>query len=326
MQRTDKIQKRNLTIDLLRMIGLFLVIAAHCEFPEWFYEFREFDVVLLVAVSGMSFYAASSRITESYAAYVKKRFFRLVLPVWIFLVCFFVFFRILGVSFSTGVILKSFLLLSGGILFIWVYRIFFVNALLNPLLKQAADHFPVRTASLLLAGGLVLNEVLYRFVGRILPETAGKLFDTAVIYTLGYALISFAGILWEKAELNERIYLTAEAGILFVITILIGGLRGFSEAKYPPQLYYISYGLLVTFVLYLLLDHIRINEKAGQIITWLSVNTMRIYMWHIFLYYLLDTLSPVLMRNAWLTYSVLLGGGILGSLIQEKFQGLMKKR
>ena len=326
MLGTEQITKRNSTIDLLRVIGLLLVIAAHCEFPEWFYEFREFDVVLLVAVSGMSFYIASGRKNEPLADYVKKRFLRLVLPVWIFLVCFFVFFRILGVVFSAGVILKSFLLLSGGILFSWVYRIFFINALLNPFLKQAAEHVPLRTSALLLAGGLVLNEGLYRFAGQLLQGSAGKLFDTAVIYTLGYALISFAGILWEKAELNERIYLTAEAGILFVITILIGGLRGFSEAKYPPQLYYISYGLLVTFVLYLLLDHIKVNEKAGQIITWLSVNTMRIYMWHIFLYYLLDTLSPVLMRNAWLTYGVLLGGGILGSLIQEKFQGLMKKR
>ena len=35
------------------------------------------DVVLLVAVSGMSFYTASGRKNEPYAAYVKKRFFRL---------------------------------------------------------------------------------------------------------------------------------------------------------------------------------------------------------------------------------------------------------
>ena len=81
---------RNVTIDILRIIGLFLVIAAHCEFPEWFYELREFDVVTLVAVSGMSFYASSGRSNESYGNYVKKRFLRLVLPVWEFLVLFFV--------------------------------------------------------------------------------------------------------------------------------------------------------------------------------------------------------------------------------------------
>ena len=44
---------RNVTIDILRVIGLILVISAHCEFPEWFYELWEFDVVTLVAVSGM---------------------------------------------------------------------------------------------------------------------------------------------------------------------------------------------------------------------------------------------------------------------------------
>ena len=114
MQETERTEKRDITIDLLRVIGLFLVIAAHCEFPEWFYEFREFDVVTLVAVSGMSFYVSSNKKAESYPEYVKKRFLRLVLPVWEFLIVFFLVFALLGVTFRFREILESFLLLSGG--------------------------------------------------------------------------------------------------------------------------------------------------------------------------------------------------------------------
>lgn len=317
---------RNVTIDILRIIGLFLVIAAHCEFPEWFYELREFDVVTLVAVSGMSFYASSGRSNESYGNYVKKRFLRLVLPVWEFLVLFFIFFRLLGRSFTTGQMLESFALLSGGILFIWVYRIFFINALLNPLLKKLAEKYDFIVSCGILIGGLLVNQLLYQFVSSFLPGAAGKLFDYLVIYTLGYALISWAGMLWEKEEKRERIILLIIAAAAFVLSVIVHGFQPFSEFKYPPQLYYISYGLLVTFGLYLVLEKISVPENVRQNITWLSVNTMRIYMWHIFLYYLLDTLAPSFMVNALPTYAILLGGSILAAWIQGKLFAFIKKR
>ena len=309
--------KRNITIDILRVIGLMLVIAAHCEFPELFIEIREFDVVVLAAVSGMSFYLSFQRADISYGSYVKKRFRKLVLPVWIFLVFFFVFFRILGRSFSVREIIESFLLLSGGVLFIWVYRVFFINALLNPFLKKAADKYTVTVSASLLAAGILLNEILYRFVSLKLPSAAGRIFDYAIIYTLGYGLISYAGMLWEKAGKNGKFLLTGIAAALFAVSLLDGGLRGFYDAKYPPQMYYIAYGLLCTFVLYLIFAKLPVSEKAGRIITWLSVRTMRIYMWHVFLYYLLETLAPSSLNNAWLCYAVFFGGGVLGSYLQE---------
>lgn len=326
MQETEKKTGRNLIIDLLRMIGLFLVIAAHCKFPDWFYELREFDVVTLVAVSGMSFYLSAGRTQESYGSFVIKRFRKLVLPVWMFLVFFFLFFRLLGRSFSIREIAESFLLLSGGILFIWVYRIFFINALLNPFLKRLAEKCSFFAGVSFLIVGLVVNEFLFRLVGLVLTGTAGKVFDYVVVYTLGYALISWAGILWQKGDRRERRILLAAAAALFSLSVIAGDFRNFSESKYPPQLYYISYGLLVTFGLYMLCSLLPVNEKAGRVITWLSVRTMRIYMWHIFLYYLLDTLTPSLMDHAWLTYGVLLGGGILGAFLQENAMHFIRKR
>ena len=326
-EEMNEIKQRNSTIDILRVIGLLLVIAAHCEFPEWFYELREFDVVTLAAISGMAYYLTAGRTDETYGAYVKKRFRKLVLPVWIFLIFFFLFFRLLGRSFSPRVIAESFLLLAGGILFIWVYRIFFVNALLNPLLKRMAEKYTFTVSSAILIAGLAVNELLYHFARLILPGTAGKLFDYIVIYTLGYGLISFAGMLWEKEKTQNRLILLGIAGAAFAVSVIAGGFHGFYESKYPPQLYYISYGLFVTFALYLVSTKIKMTEPADKIITWLSVNTMRIYMWHIFLYYLLDTLSPSFMDNPWPTYGILLGGSIVGSLIQDKlFKLITKKR
>lgn len=192
--------------------------------------------------------------------------------------------------------------------------------------KKLAEKYDFIVSCGILIGGLLVNQLLYQFVSSFLPGAAGKLFDYLVIYTLGYALISWAGMLWEKEEKRERIILLIIAAAAFVLSVIVHGFQPFSEFKYPPQLYYISYGLLVTFGLYLVLEKISVPENVRQNITWLSVNTMRIYMWHIFLYYLLDTLAPSFMVNALPTYAILLGGSILAAWIQGKLFSFIKKR
>ena len=47
-------EKRDSTIDLLRVLGTLLVIQAHVKIPKVMSEIRIFDVVLLVFISGMS--------------------------------------------------------------------------------------------------------------------------------------------------------------------------------------------------------------------------------------------------------------------------------
>lgn len=46
---------RDLKIDILRTIGILLVILAHVKLPELVRSIRSFDVVMLVFISGMSF-------------------------------------------------------------------------------------------------------------------------------------------------------------------------------------------------------------------------------------------------------------------------------
>ena len=52
-------KERNSTIDLLRVIGIVLVIVSHSYFPEAIEELICFDVVLLVFVAGYSFMSSS---------------------------------------------------------------------------------------------------------------------------------------------------------------------------------------------------------------------------------------------------------------------------
>ncbi|MBR2761823.1 MAG: acyltransferase family protein [Solobacterium sp.] len=316
-------RKRNGTIDLLRVMGLFLVISAHCGFSPWFTNARDFDVILLMFVSGISF-ALTCRTAETYADYVKKRFLRLILPVWVFLTIFFLFFRLIGRTFSPGEILQSYLLLAGGVLFVWVYRVFFTSALLNPFLIRIRDKADPMLLSLSALAVLLLNDLLSLRVFALIGGV-GKVLQYLFTYTIAYGTVSFEGMVFERTGEKKRIALAA----LFAVSFLISGVflkfPVFYDFKYPPALYYVSYGLAWSIALYLLFCRVSLAGMPGQVITWLSVHTMDIFMWHIFAFYLLDTLRPDLMNEPWLDLAVFTLGGILGAYGQQKISMLWKK-
>ena len=327
-QNAQQIAKRDGSVDLLRVIGLALVIAAHCGFPQWFNELREFDVVLLMFLSGMSFLLSASS-SGSWIAYAKKRFFRLVVPVWIFLTLFFLFFRLAGRSFSLSVIAQSYLFLSGGILFVWIYRIYFSVALVNPFLKQIRERISFRWLMIGIAVVLLLNDLLSElFLARLV--TIGKVLELAVTYTVAYAAVSLAGMEFHKAERKQRLVMTGLFGACFVLSGIFFRFPSFYAFKYPPRLYYASYGLLWSCLLYLLLSQVPDagrNLMCGKGIQWLSAQTMNIYMWHIFIFYVLDTFVPSLLEgHPWLDFGLLYFGSLLFAFLQSRVQRLAGKQ
>lgn len=321
---SDQQLKRNTKVDLLRVIGLFLVIAAHCEFPQWFFLFREFDIVLLMFVSGISFSLSLERHETDYRTYVIKRFRKLVFPVWVFLVFFFAGFFLLGRRFSVREILESFALLAGGILFIWVYRVFFTTALLNPFMKRISGKFSIKALVPLTAIVFLLNDLLSGAVNRIAGGGIARVFQYAVTYTVSYAMISFAGMLADRMNRREQISSAGMWLIVFLISGVILHFPEFTDFRHPPELYFVSYGLLISTVLYFLAGKIHLAEASERIIVWLSKNTMTIYMWHIVFYYLLDTLNPGVMDHAALTYLIFLLGSVVCTGIQNKLLKRMR--
>jgi len=73
---------RNERIDFLRFLGLCMIILAHVDPSDGLFQLRNFDVPLMVLISGVSF--GLSYKGEPYGSYVWKRVKRLLLPVWIF--------------------------------------------------------------------------------------------------------------------------------------------------------------------------------------------------------------------------------------------------
>lgn len=83
--------QRDFKLDTLKAIALLCIILAHVAPPAWLMQMRNFDVPLMVLISGDLAGRAITKKKLNYFEYLKKRVFRLVKPVWIFLVIFFIF-------------------------------------------------------------------------------------------------------------------------------------------------------------------------------------------------------------------------------------------
>lgn len=129
----------NLGIDILKSIGIILIILAHMGIPKVLFQLRNFDVVLLVILSGF-LSVKSYKSNQSFYKYIKKRFIRLIIPVWIFLTIFFGIFAISdigkeGETFCFNTIFRTYALID-GIGYVWIFRVYMLCAISVPLLLK----------------------------------------------------------------------------------------------------------------------------------------------------------------------------------------------
>ena len=127
-------KKRNIEIDILRCIGLLVVILVHVPINEKVKEFFSFGVILLIYTSGMSFFEKIENTRNfSYKKYLFSRIKRLCIPTWITIIIIFLLAKILCLISNKEYIytMKKFLEsiffiggLNGGIGNVWIVRIY----------------------------------------------------------------------------------------------------------------------------------------------------------------------------------------------------------
>ena len=316
-----KINGRNLTYDLLKVIGIFCIILAH-TIPKqqvFLYQLRSFDVPLMVIVSGALFWKTSKNKEYKLFDYLKKRCFRLLLPTWMFLILFFIgsyfiaFFRGVSYSFTLKQIFYSFALLIGGIGYVWIIRVFLLIAIIAPFLLNL--HRKLNNIALFLAIIVIIYISYEFFIPIFLQSQASAVANTPR---------SFFGIILNNILISQFILLLIPYGCLFALGMVIEQIKNRSilivslffgviffllayhyyaqsesfvlaqAYKYPPRLYYVSYGIFSSLLLYLsaklifaniAIRNILLTFKFDQILIFLSDSSLWIYLWHIFVLY-----------------------------------------
>jgi peptidoglycan/LPS O-acetylase OafA/YrhL len=328
-------ESRDLRVDILKVIGLFCIILAHVGTGQVIFQVRNFDVPLMVICSGALFFISTKQTNLAYSAYVKKRLERLLAPSWMFLIIYFSLIYSLNsitknnFPYSSVDILQEFILRS-KIIGLWIIRVFILVSLIAPFIFNLYLRVKNEMIFLLILLGVYLfYEACYGILSIYNSSLIFKLMEKSIFEMIPYGCLFGIGI--SLAHLKKRTILVLSMIFLaiFVFLFLIKISSGYPVDtqlyKYPPRLYYLSYAIFVSLLLWIVFSYIEIkNRIALALILFLSSSSLWIYLWHWFiLYYSLSIerklfYSASLSRHSFVTFSIVVIASIVLTFLQKK--------
>lgn len=285
------LKNRDISLDSLRAIGLLLIILAHVNPPSLIFQLRNFDVPLMVLVSGIVF-GISSGANKSYLVYLVSRIRRLVFPTWIFLSIFFIFYFLWSLTadhdfpYSIPTITSSYTLIS-GIGYVWIIRVFLLVALVLPFLLKLTRKFNSDGAYLLF---LFLVYIIYEFLYYFYPAKliasqhplADLLIQNIIFYLLPFGAVAGLGLVIPKMKRRNLIILIAGFFVLFVLLAVTNNFAFTQNYKYPPRIYYLSYALFGSLLFYMLSKiGTFVSLLNNKVLLFLGKYSLWIFLWHL---------------------------------------------
>ncbi len=289
---------RDTGLDMLRGFGMVLLVLAHSSPPAWLFQLRNFDVPLLVAVSAATYATIYQNRVPAFFPFIRKRLSRIVFPAWIFLSVFFALAAI-AAAFSqraypfAGKQIASSYAFAVGIGYVWVLKVFAFTALMTPWMLGLKRKIPSQSRYLRLLFLLyVLYELAVAHVHASIPSGAAlNVFDRYVFIFIPYALLFAYALQLPSMTTKQILRVAMSNGMIFIgLAILFytreGAFIQTQAFKQPPQLYYLSYGMMSLNLAYAF-TRTRLVERVPQhFLSWLSLHSLWVYLWHIFAIYL----------------------------------------
>ena len=291
--------KRDSSIDLRRFIGFTLIVLAHIGMSRQagesaLFQLRSFDVPLMVFVSGLAF---SGKDTGAYLPFIFKRTLRLLVPVYIFVTAYMLLNPVLAdlgwvEVYSPERMAGTYgLRLNPSIGYVWIIRVFLIVMLVTPLLtaleKKIKQGWVLYAVVLLMLG---VQTALTSWLKSKGLDFFGKdwimyLVKDWGLYIFGYSAVFTAGLRFRKASVKEKLlvmgmFLAVVAASAWFAIEKHGTWLCFQQYKYPPRLYFLSYGVLVSSFLWLT-SKVWTKVMDNSLFTFIGRNTIWIYLWHI---------------------------------------------
>lgn len=270
-----------------------MIILAHVSPPQILFQMRNFDVPLMVMVSGMSF-GLTFKDRDTYPGYVWKRIKRIIFPLWIFLTAYFSVVALVNPAsrrLSTEVVVNSYFLI-GDIEYLWIMRVFFLVALLAPLIYQLNEK--IRSDGrffIYLALGFVVSEGIRFLCLPYAGTIAGDAFIYLIFQAFAYSLLFALGLRLLRMEGKRKVLMLYLASVAAFVCMFVylwkteGKIMLTQSYKYPPSVYYFSYAVAVSAFLWMIGDQVcklvRTIPALTHFVVFVSRNSMWIYLWHI---------------------------------------------
>lgn len=278
---------RDHNIDLLRFVGLSLIILAHVTTPSIVLNLRCFDVPLMVFVSGLTCYQKDIRFSWGYLSH---RFARLVFPVWIFLTVYFLMIyaaKFVGLDFGLTFkqVYESYLLMD-GIGFVWIIRVLLLIALVTPGLIKI-NQIIKNNAIFIWLYSIAL--ILYLLIAYYKVGMDVVLVRDWVYYAIGYGFVFLLGIRMKDLKCVDVMLFIAIIVALFIAMGVVGkySILGnnsvfihVNDWKYPPTNIFLLYGLIMSILCYMVV-YLKQRVKLNGVVNFIGCNSIWIYLWHI---------------------------------------------
>ncbi len=297
-------KERNLNYDLIRFLGLVVIMLAHSSPPEWIFQLRNFGTPLLVIGSGLTYALIYTYKEMEIRQFFKKRVARLIFPAWMFLSFFFFSFYLAAefvekeYPFSLYKIISSYFLM-GGIGFVWVFKIYLMLALMTPVAlsfnRSVNSNVNYFVALIVL---YILYELTLYFLTPYLQGAFESLFNSIIFILAPYSLLYLYAFRLASLKNNTILIIIALSFSTFLALAFVkhqntGSFVPSQEYKYPPTIYYFSYAFFATNLIFFIVKGVKLTGFfVRKVLVWLSSNSLWIYLWHIFAFYLWAYLFP----------------------------------
>lgn len=282
---------RDISIDILRAIAIIAIVFVHVYPSSIAWQFADFNVCLIVFLSGVSFSLSAYR--GGYKQFCIKRLKRIIAPTWVFLTIWYIGilsgFAIKGRigQFNWIDMLKNYSLMTGW--YVWVMRVFLFTALMSPIVHKLADKKYTMIAGSVLV--LVLYEFFHIDYADSVPYYVSMCIPYLSIFVIGYYAYSFSNT-------EVRVFCFVSMAIAIILGILIykenGHFLNTNNYKTPPLFYYTSFGIGSSFLLWNWKETIeRFVRKLRieKILAFIGSHTIWFYFIHIPIVVCINTLS-----------------------------------
>jgi len=341
-------RKRFDEIDVLRAFGIIGVIVVHVltyNLSSPLYKFLwnnlQFVVVAFVFCSGFvltTFYQDYFTSISKTIAWYKKRFIRLIIPFWIYLIIHFSLwllfpnlFQGLGLSRNINYFISSGLLF-GGTNFNWLPLLFLQLTFLFPIFTFFFKKKIYLFLYVLISGLVTLAYTIFKF-----PYSLYR-----IEMVLPWSMVLLWAIYFAKAQIKDKTKLITNSRLLIVGIVtfsvflslyfyqpIIGKSFNFYDHKYPPDFYYLFFGVSLTcFSLLIAKLNFWQNKFIKPSYTFISKNSYQIFFIH---YIILDSVLTLSRKNIFLQnpitqFIIIFSGSIFISIIFQKSLSLKKAK
>ncbi len=280
---------RNYEIDILRGIGILAIIIIHVNAyflgnstAKLLWDYSQFTVQTFVFCAGYIFFSNKKQLSlRTFPSYFLKRVKRLILPYYLFLFLYFFFIWLSDPkSLNIAYLIRQLTLTTPGNELNWFVVLFLQFAVLIPILSWWGEK---RKVFFHLYSLFALGFSLFLLSSQV-P------INYKLTMWLPWSLILILS--WYTARLEDRnwfypITITVTFLTFYFLRLALqlwGRSLTFYDNKYPPNLYFTSYGILITLLLMLSAQKgVFKGSIVKKTLTFLGVNSYSIFFIHFLL-------------------------------------------